>query len=213
MDSLTMTETVLSNLRPFGLALLVTIVIFMIGAFSAAYFRLPIPTDPLEQLTRIANDQIGWTAQAIIFPVSFLTITLIFGRMSTRLPAGWPRWLGLTATFFSGIAFLLWLPISLNRLHLGALASELIANFNPETHFPVIINFNTFWLYTGCALAGIGLMGVALALAGVLPTLGWVVAGLSLAAVLVGRLVWGDWPPFMSYIILLVMAVGLMRGG
>jgi hypothetical protein len=200
-----------TSLRPFGLALLVIIVIFMIGAFSAAYFRPPIPTDPLEQLTRIAHDRIGWTAQAVIFPVSFLAITFVFGWVSTQLPAGWSRWLALTATLLSAAAFLLWLPISLNRLHQGAVAADLIANYNPGTPLPVIINSNTFWPYTVCALAGIGLMGVALA--GTLPTLGWVVAGLSLAAALVGRLVWGDWPPFMSYIILLVLAVGLMRGG
>lgn len=201
------------NLRPFGLALLITIIVFMIGAFSAAYFRLPLPTTPLEQLERIANDRLGWTAQAIIFPVSFLAITIIFGRLTTKLPAGWPRWLAIAATVLSGVALLFWLTISINRLYLGTQAAELIANYDPGTPFPVIVNFDAFWLYTYCALASIGLMGAALAVAALLPTLGWVVAGLSLAAALVGGLVWGDWPPFMSYIILLVLAVGLMRGG
>jgi hypothetical protein len=56
-------------------------------------------------------------------------------------------------------------------------------------------------------------MGAALALAGVLPVLGWVVVGLSATAALFGGLIWGDWPPFMSYIILLVLVVGLMRTG
>jgi hypothetical protein len=202
-----------TSLRPFGLALLVIIVIFMIGAFSAAYFRPPIPTTPLEQLRRIANDRLGWTAQAIIFPLSFLVITIVFGRLSANLPADWPRWLAILATLLSGAAFLLWLAISVNRLHLGAQAADLIANYDPNAPLPALINFNTFWPYTYCALAGIGLMGMALALAGVLSTLGWVVAGLSLAAALVGGLVWGDWPPFMSYIILLILAVGLMRAG
>ena len=208
-----MTQTVSNSLRPFGLALLITIVVFMIGAFSAAYFRLPLPTTPLEQLQRIANDRLGWTAQAIIFPVSFLAITIIFGQMATKLPAGWPRWVAVAATVLSGVALLLWLTISINRLHLGTQAAELLANHDPNMPLPVIVNINTFWPYTYCALAGIGLMGAALAMADVLPTLGWAVAALSLVAALVGGLVWGDWPPFMSYIILLVLAVGLMRGG
>ncbi|MBK8904757.1 MAG: hypothetical protein IPM53_26495 [Anaerolineaceae bacterium] len=202
-----------TSLRPFGLALLITIIVFMIGAFSAAYFRPPLPTTPLEQLQRIANDRPGWTAQAIIFPVSFLAITAIFGSLATNLPGGWPRWLAILATLLSGAAFLLWLAISLNRLHLGAQAAELIANYDPNTPLPVLINFNTFWPYTFCALGSMALMGAALALAGVLPALGWVVAGLSAAAALFGGLVWRDWPPFMSYIILLVLAVGLMRVG
>jgi hypothetical protein len=215
MNSTNMTQTVTSNLRPFGLALLVTIIVFMIGAFSAAYFRLPLPTTPLEQLQRIANDRLGWTAQAIIFPVSFLAITIIFGHLTTKMPGGWPCWLAVAATVLSGVALLLWLTISINRLHLGAQAAELIANYDPGTGtpFPVIVNFDTFWSYTFCALASIGLMGTALAVAAVLPTLGWVVAGLALATALVGRLVWGDWPPFMNYIILLVLVIGLLRSG
>lgn len=202
-----------TSLRPFGLALLITIIVFMIGAFSAAYFRPPIPTDPLEQLQRIAKDRPGWTAQAIIFPVSFLIITIVFGQLSANLPDGWPHWLAILATFLSGAACLLWLAISANRLHLGAQAVELMANYDPHTPLPVLISFNTFWPYTYCALAGIGLMGAALALAGVLPVLGWVVVGLSATAALFGGLIWGDWPPFMSYIILLVLVVGLMRTG
>ena len=202
-----------TSFRPFGIALLVTIVIFMIGAFSAAYFRRQPPNDPLEQLTLIANDRIGWTAQAIIFPVSFLAITIILGRMSVGLPGVWPRRIAILATVFSGLAFLLWLVISANRLYLGAQAAELIRSFDPAAPFPVLINLATFWPYTFCALTGIGLLGVALALAGLQPVLGWVVAGLSLAVALIGGLFWGDWPPFMSYLILLLPAVGLIRGG
>lgn len=207
-----MAETI-TNLRPYGVAMLITVVVFMVGAFAAAYFRPPIPTAPLEQLQRIADDRLGWTAQAILFPVSFLAVTIIFAQLSLKLPGTWPRWLAIGATLLSGVAFLLWLAISVNRLHLGAQAAELIASHDPNTPLPVLVNFNTFWPYTYCALAGIGLMGAALALAGVLPTLGWVVAVLTAVSALVAGLVWGDWPPFMSYTILLLLAIGLIRGG
>jgi hypothetical protein len=46
-----------------------------------------------------------------------------------------------------------------------------------------------------------------------LPTLGWIITALAVGGALVGLLVMHDWPPFMSYAILLVMAVGLMRAG
>ncbi len=53
-----------------------------------------------------------------------------------------------------------------------------------------------FWPHTLCMLAGIGLMGAALALAGALPLLGWVVAGLAVTGALTGLFVMHDWPPF-----------------
>ena len=56
-------------------------------------------------------------------------------------------------------------------------------------------------------------MGAALAMAGALPMLGWVVAGLAAASMVLGPLVMHDWPPFVSYVILLVMALGLLRAG
>jgi hypothetical protein len=74
----------LANFRPAGIALLAVVVLFMIGAFSAAYFRkMPLPTDPLEQLTRIADDRIGWTAQAIIFPM-VLTVSSRYSGVGAR---------------------------------------------------------------------------------------------------------------------------------
>jgi hypothetical protein len=54
-------------------------------------------------------------------------------------------------------------------------------------------------------------MGAALALAGALPLLGWVVAGLAAASMVFGPLVMHDWPPFMSYVILVVLSIGLIR--
>ncbi len=197
-----------------GIALLVTCVLFMIGAFAAAYFRrFPLPSDPLDQLTLIANDRTGWTAQAVIFPVCFLAVTVIFGWMAARLPAGGPRWLALAAAVVSAAALLLWLPITANRLDLAARAADMLASYDPAAPPTVFRNTGTFWPYTFAALGGIALMGAALALAGVLPALGWIVAGLAVLGALVGALVMHDWPPFMSYVILLILAIGLLRTG
>ncbi len=201
-------------LRTAGIALLAICILFMIGASAAAYFRrFPLPTDPLEQLTLIADDRIGWRAQAVIFPICFLAVTVIFGWMAARLPGGWPRSLAIAATVASAAALLFWLPISANRLDLAARAADMIARYDPAAPPEVFRNTGAFWPYTFAALAGIGLMGAALALAGVLPTLGWIVAALAVLGAAVGAFVMHDWPPFMSYVILLVLAIGLIRSG
>jgi hypothetical protein len=204
----------LPNFRPLGIALLVTVILFLVGAWSAAYFRQwPLPSTPLEKLTAIANDRVGWTAQAIIFPLSFLGTAVIFGLITTKLPDGWPRWLALGATLLFFTGFLLWLPISIDRLRLGAQAAELIRTYDPAVPPAVMVNAVTFWPHTYCILAALALMGAALALADVLPTLGWVITGLAAAGALLAAFVMHDWPPFMSYVILLLLAIGLIRAG
>lgn len=200
--------------RTAGIALLAVCILFMIGASVAAHFRrFPIPTDPLEQLTLIANDRAGWTAQAVIFPVCFLAFTIIFGWMAAQLPAGSARWLAIAAALAAGAALLLWLPISADRLRLGTHAAEMIAAYDPTAPSEVFRDTGTFWPYTFCALASVALLGAALALAGVLPVLGWIVAALALVGALTGAFVMHDWPPFLSYVILMVLSIGLIRAG
>lgn len=162
-------------------------------------------------MTLIANDRAGWTAQTIIFPICFVAVAVVFSWITMQLPAGWPRWLAVAAALASVAALLLWLPISINRLQLAGRAAEMIASYDPAAPPEVFRNTGTFWPYTFAALAGIGLMGAALALADVLPTLGRIVTGLVAAGALAGVFVMHDWPPFMSYVILLVMAIGLLR--
>lgn len=205
----------LPNFCALGIALLITVIVFMVGAWSAAYFRQwPLPDTPLEKLTLIANDRVGWTAQAMIFPVAFLATAVLSGLITVNLPDGWPRWLATGATLLFAAGFLLWLPISVDRLRLGAQAAELIRRYDPAAPPAVMVNPGTlFWSHTYCILAALALMGAALALSGVLPTLGWVVSGLAVAGVVLAVFVMHDWPPFMSYVILLALAVGLMRAG
>ncbi len=203
----------LRNLHSVGVALLVTGVIFMVGAFSAAYFRQwPLPSTPLQKLTLIANDRVGWTTQAILFPAAFLATTVLFGVMATNLPGPGPRWLAIGGTVLAAAACLLWLPITLERLQLGTNAAALIRTFDPSAPPEVMVKARwAFWPHTLCLLAAIALMGAALATAGALPTLGWIVTALAVGGAVIGLLIMRDWPPFMSYIILLVLAIGLIR--
>lgn len=199
--------------RTLGFALLITVILFMIGASSAAYFRQwPLPSTSLEKLTLIANDRVGWTAQAILFPMAYLGTAVIFALITTQLPTSGPRWLAVGATLLFFAGFLCWLPISIDRLQLGAEAAGLIRTYDLAAPPEVMVNFSwVFWANTLCILAALVLMGTALAVAGVLPNLGWVVMTTAVGGAIIGLLVMHDWPPFLSYIILLVLAVGLMR--
>lgn len=195
-----------------GYALLAAVILFLIGANSAAYFRqMPMPLTPLEKLTLIAKDRIGWSAQAILFPIVYLATTVVFGMIALRLSGSLPRWLGTGATICIAAGFLLWLPISIGRLQLGAQAAELLRIFDASAPPVVMANVWNFWPHTLAVLAAVGLMGGALALSGVLPLLGWIVAGLAVVGGGAGILLMRDWPPFISYIFLLVMAIGLVR--
>lgn len=205
-----MANGLFSSIRGLGWALLSSVLLLLFAASIAKFFRYR-PSDPLEQLTLIATDPFGWPTQAILFPIAHLATTIVFGLPAAQLPAGLPRWLGIAAAVLFGIGALLWLPISLDRLRLFREAPELIRLYNPAAP-PVVFNdTGIFWPHTFAILAAIGLMGAALALGGLLPTLGWVVVGLVIVGGGAGILLMRDWPPFLSYVILLVLAIGLVR--
>lgn len=178
--------------RSFGFALLINVIVFLIGASAAVYFhRWPLPTDPLDKLTLIANDRVGWTAQAVLFLVAYLATAVLFALIAAKLPHS--RWLAVGAVLFLVVGFLFWLPISIGRLQLGAKAAELISTYDPTTPPEVMVNRSwLFWANTLCILAALALMGAALAVAGVLPTLGWVVMATAVASAIIGALFWGD---------------------
>ncbi len=197
-------------MQPLGLALLITVIIFFVGAFSAAYFRVWPHTDARQELALIAEDPLGWTAQAVIFPLGFLVTAVIFGLVAARLPEGAPRWIGLGAALLFGVGGLLWVPISLRRLRFLPAAAALLKDYRESQPVAINIGGQTFWPHTYCVLAGAGLMGAALALGGALPLAGWVHSGLVLLSVGVIIPRWGDWLPFFTYLFLLAMAIGLM---
>jgi hypothetical protein len=80
------------------------------------------------------------------------------GKPARRLAAG------ATLLFVAG--FLLWLPISADRLRLDTQAAELIRSYDPAALPEVMVNPGTFWRHTCCTLAALALIGAALALAG-----------------------------------------------
>lgn len=202
-----------NGLRLASVVMLIGSLLFMVAAFTTAYFRRMPPTDPLEQLQVIGGDPVGWTAQAVLFPITMAVITASFALMAAALPATPAKTVAILAAVLSAIACLLWIPISVARLQLLSAAPALIASFDPNAP-PQVMNGDRrlFWVYTIVTLASMILIGAALALGGALPRMGWIVAGLAaLSLVVIAPFVMRDWPPFMSYLFTLVLAIGLLR--
>lgn len=172
-------------MRTLEIDLFIVVIFFLVGAFVAAYFRKWPHSSPLEQLTLIANDRWGWTAQAIMFPLAFLATAVLFLLLALQLPETWPRWLGLIAAALFAVGWFLWVPISISRLRYWPEAVELLHNYDPA--HPVDVNFGdrTFWQHTISVLLAIVFMSVALALGQALPVLGWILVGLAAAGLFV----------------------------
>ena len=160
----------------------------MIGASSAAYFR-HFRCQPIRWKAKAHRQRAcRLVSPSDHFPVVYAGTTIVFfGWMAAQLSLTWPRWLAIGATLLFAVGFLLWLPISIDRLRLASDASELIENYDPAAP-PDLMAVSTFWAHTYCVLAAIALMGAALALGSVLPTLGWIVAGIAVASALIAAL-------------------------
>ncbi len=202
-----------NSLRLVGVVMGIGSLLFTVAAFTTAYFRRIPPTDPLEQLLVIAGDPVGWTAQAILFPIAMAIIAASFALAAAALPATPAKTVAILAAVLSAIACLVWIPISISRLQLLGAAPALIASFDASSP-PQVMSGDRgwFWAYTIVTLVSMILIGAALALGGALPRLGWIVAGLAaLSLLVVAPFVMRDWPPFMSYLFTLAMAIGLLR--
>ena len=198
------------DLRYAGQVLCGGAVVFMIGAFSAAYFRGQPPADTLEKLRLIAGDPIGWTAQAILFPIAMAIVAGAFGLIAARMTPRQAQRIAIASAALSVVACLLWLPISVMRLQLGSASAGMLQTFDARTTQIALQSF-TFWPYTAATLLSLALMGAALALGGVLRRLGRVVAALAALCLCVVAPLWGDWPPFFSYLFTLALSIGLIR--
>lgn len=90
------TVTYLPGLRSAGFALLAVVIIFMIPCFFGSLF--PQDAAAPNAAGAVGRDRdycVGWTAQAVIFPVAYLATALIFGYLAAQLPGPWPCWLAI----------------------------------------------------------------------------------------------------------------------
>ena len=118
---------------------------------------------PGEKPTVIANDRIGWTAQAIILPVCFLAVAIIFGWIAQRLPFAARVAVAATVARHGGAAALAAHHGESAFTSAGGAAAPL-AGHDPNCPTAGARQRRHLLPYTAVALAGIALMGAALAL-------------------------------------------------
>jgi len=164
-------------------------------------------SNPVVRMQAIAANRPGWVMQAILFPVAFSVVAAGFGVAARALPGRASRRLALAASLFGGVSVLLWLPISINRI--GMTDRALALALDPQAAATADIGGPTFWPYTGAALGSVVLAGLAFGLGGWRRRLATGVSGLAALGAM-ATLVVGDWPPFVTYVLTLVLGIGVL---
>jgi hypothetical protein len=169
-------------------------------------WRVFTSSDTRVQLEAIARRQAAWEAQAVGFPVAFAVTGLGFAAVASTMPERRSRQLAMASSALRFLSVLLWLPITAKRLDIGRRVDELLVEQ------PKVIDIGgwSFWPYTLATLSSILLMGCALVVSGSHRRLGLFAAGVSGLALTLLRFL-RDWPPFASYVITLVIGLGIAR--
>jgi hypothetical protein len=189
-----------------GGVLIVTGAAAQLIAAMLPVWRVFTSSDPRVQLEAIARRPAAWKAQAVGFPVAFALTGLGFAAVASTLPERRSRQLAMASSALGFLSVLLWLPITAKRLNIGRRVDALLV----EQPKAVDIGGWSFWPYTLATLGSILLMGCALVASGLHRRLGVFAAGASGLALTLLRVL-RDWPPFASYVITLVIGLGIAR--
>jgi hypothetical protein len=169
-------------------------------------WRVFTSSDTRVQLEAIASRPAAWKAQAVGFPVAFTLTGLGFAAVAAAMPKRGAQQLALASSGLGFLSVLLWLPITAKRLAIGRRVDALLV----EQPTAIDIGGWSFWPYTLATLGSILLMGCALIVSGLHRRLGVFAAGVSGLALLLLR-IFRDWPPFASYVITLVIGLGIAK--
>jgi hypothetical protein len=169
-------------------------------------WRVFTSADTRVQLEAIASRPAAWKAQAVGFPVAFTVTGVGFATVAAAMPKRRAHQLALASSGLGFLSVLLWLPITAKRLAIGRRVDELLV----EQPKAIDIGGWSFWPYTLATLGSILLMGCALVVSGLHRRLGVFAAGVSGLALTLLR-IFRDWPPFASYVITLVIGLGIAK--
>ena len=187
-----------------GIVLIVGSLLFIIAAFTPTTIRVITAPDPEKRIEFIENEHTGWLLVNILFGAGSVIAVIGLALFSLHVQglASSPgvKLGGYVATAAAGIAALFWVIIVYNRV---VLPPQAIAN-------NLSINTWMFPAYTILTQLALIIVGFMLIQSGYPAWLGWgmlVLAVLSLIAFLVFK----DMPPFVHYILLLIMGIALVR--
>jgi hypothetical protein len=175
-------------------------------AAALPVWRVFTSSETRVQLEAIASRPAAWKAQAVGFPVAFTVTGLGFAAVAATMPERRARRLAMASSVLGLLSVLLWLPITAKRLDIGRRADALLV----EQPKAIDIGGWSFWPYTLATLGSILLMGCALIVGRLHRRLGVFAAGVSGLALSLLR-IFRDWPPFASYVITLVIGLGIAK--
>lgn len=186
-----------------GMGLIVGSVLFMIAAFTPLTFRV-IMADVQQRVDLIQKERVGWVLLNILFGagsvVAVVGLALFAQHVQGMGDNTTVRVAGYLSAAIAALGALCWVIIVYNRATLPP----------QELGSSLSINNWIFPAYTLLTQIALIVVGFVLIQSGYPTWLGWgmlVLGGLSIVAYLVFK----DMPPFVHYVLLLVMGIVLVR--
>jgi hypothetical protein len=195
-----------------GWSLVVGSVLFGIGAGNPYLMRAW--TAPQPEFLRIVSSRPGaWRLTSLSFIAATVLVAAGFAAVPGLLADDGARALATEGAVAFGIAAVLWTVALLHRLAVAAPAARTFVEtgrIDPAGEPLDRLMGACFKAFIIVGLAGVGAVGIALAIGGLVPALvGWGAAALSVLLVL-GLLASGDMPPFTVYIAPLVFGIAIL---
>lgn len=186
-----------------GIVLIVGSVLFMIAAFTPLTFKV-IMADIQQRIDLIQNERTGWVLVNILFGIGSVVAVVglvLFAQHVQSIGDNTPvRVVSYLGAATAALGALCWIIIVYNR---AALPPQEVAN-------NLSVNYWIFPAYTLLTQIALMIFGFVLIQSGYPAWLSWgmlVSGGLSIVAYLVFK----DMPPFVHYVLLLVMGIALVR--
>jgi hypothetical protein len=187
-----------------GIVLIVGSLLFIIAAFTPITIKVITASDAQKRAEFIMNEHTGWLLVNILFGaggvIAVIGLALFAQHVQSVADSPGVKLGGYVATAAAGLAALFWVIIVYNR---AVLPAQVIAS-------NLSINAWMFPAYTLLTQLALIIVGFVLLQSGYPAWLGWgmlVLAALSLVAFLVFK----DMPPFVHYVLLLIMGIVLVR--
>lgn len=183
-----------------ALVIVIGSILFLAGAFAPISLAVFGESDPDERLAIIEADQRAWQVDQIFYAlgpiVTAVGAGLAMGRFADQ-PRSWLAALGVAAL---AVAAVLW------AWHVGLRATD------PEAFTAGALPGWMFTAYTLLTQAGLAASGIALLQTSTPRWVGWLLIGAAVVLLIV-FLIYRDLPPFIYYVLTLILGVMLYRTG
>jgi hypothetical protein len=187
-----------------GIVFILGSALFIIAAFMPITIKVITAPDPQKRMELIVNEHTGWLVVNLLFGVgSILTViafALFAAHVQSMAVSSGVKLGAYFAAAAAGFGAVLWVIIVYNRAALPA--QEVAANLG--------INSWMFPVYTLLTQLSLIVVGLVLLQSDFPAWQGWGMSGLAVLS-LVAFLVFKDMPPFVHYVLLLIMGIALVR--